>query len=151
MSFFNKVIDNVEDENLREELQQRVDIIGHKIKFMDKVPVACLDLENWPSMTLSDIIEAAGGIIQEDPKQARVVIYHEPNAGLVEMMGVVPALLSADWPAVEFNRLYLTENDKIAGGDPEALVLALEDVAEMMYPGYFVFGNEGKTWTSFGV
>ena len=150
MSFFNKVLNNVEEESLREELQQRVDIIGHKIKFMEKVPVSCLDLENWSSLTLSEIITAAGGVLQEDPAQSRVVIYHEPNASLVEMMGVVPSLLSPEWPAVEFNRLYLTENDSVAGGDPEVLVTALEDIAEMLYPGYFVFGNEGKTWMSFG-
>ena len=150
MSFFNKVLNNVEEESLREELQQRVDIIGHKIKFMEKVPVSCLDLENWSSLTLSEIITAAGGVLQEDPAQSRVVIYHEPNASLVEMMGVVPSLLSPEWPAVEFNRLYLAENDSVAGGDPEVLVTALEDIAEMLYPGYFVFGNEGKTWMSFG-
>ncbi len=151
MSFLNEVINNVGDDDLKEELQQRVDIIGHKIKFMDKVPVACLDTENWVSTTLVNIIEAAGGILQEDPRQAKVVIYHEPRSSMMELMGIVPALLSPEWPAVEYNRLYLMENDAITSGDPGVLVAALEDVAEMLYPGYFVFGNEGATWMSFGV
>ena len=33
--------------------------------------------------------------------------------------------------------------------DPEDLVIALEDIAEMLYPGFFVFGNEGIDWLSF--
>ena len=151
MSFLNKVINNVADEDLKEVLQQRVEIIGHKIKFMDKVPVACLDTENRSSIILSHLIEAAGGLVQEDPNQARVVIYHEPNMRLVELMGMVPALISPQWPAVEFSRLYLIENEALAAGDPSVLVAALEDIAEMLYPGYFVFGNEGKSWISFGV
>jgi iron complex transport system substrate-binding protein len=35
--------------------------------------------------------------------------------------------------------------------DPQYLIEVLEDLAEMLHPGYFVFGNEGKTWISFGV
>ena len=149
MSFFNAVVNSVDDEELRERLQDRLDIVAHKIKFMEKVPVACLDTENWASTTLGDIIEAAGGIVQEDAMLAKVVIYHEPNTGLVELMGIVPSLLNQEWPAVTYNRVYLMENDEVSTQDPNLLVAALEDVAEMLYPGYFVFGNEGRTWTSF--
>ena len=151
MSFFNAVVNSVDDEELRERLQERLDIVAHKIKFMEKVPVACLDSENWASTTFGDIIEAAGGIIQEDAMLAKVVIYQEPNTGMVELMGIVPSLLDQDWPAVTYNRVYLVENDDVLKQDANSLVGALEDVVEMLYPGYFVFGNEGKTWTSFGV
>jgi hypothetical protein len=151
MSFLNAVINNVEGETLREELQDRVDIILHKIKFMDKIPVACLDRENWPSPVFNEIIEAVGGIIQEDAKLAKVVIYQEPNVGIMELMGTVPSLLDQQWPSVEYNRVYLLENDRVTGGKPDDIVGAMEDMVEMLYPGYFVFGNEGRTWTSFGV
>lgn len=151
MSFLNAVINNVEDESLREELQERVDIILHKIKFMDKVPVACLDTQNVPGTLLNVVIEAAGGEMQEDPVLAKVLIYHEPNVSMLDMMGTVPAQLKPEWPAVEYNRVYLMEDASAFFSDPESFVNTLEDVAEMLYPGYFVFGNEGKTWTSFGV
>lgn len=151
MSFLNAVINNVEDESLREELQERVDIILHKIKFMDKVPVACLDTNNTQSTILDVLIEAAGGEMQDDPLQAKVLIYHQPNVSMLEMMGTVPAQLKSEWPAVEYNRLYLMEDASAFFSDPESFVNAMEDVAEMLYPGYFIFGNEGKTWTSFGV
>lgn len=152
MSFLNAVINNVGDEGLREELQDRVDIIQHKIKFMDKVPVCCLDAQNVPSSVLDILLEAAGAEMQQDPLQAKVLIYQEPQFSMVELMGYVPALLEKEWPAVEFNRVYLLSEDTSAFlSDPESFVSSLEDVAEILYPGYFVFGNEGKTWISFGV
>jgi len=151
MSFLNAVINNVEDESLREELQERVDIVEHKIKFMDKVPVCCLGRENVINPVLNILIEAAGGEIQLDPLQAKVLIYHETGASMLDFMGAVPALLENEWPAVEYSRVYLMEDTSAFMSDPESFVSSLEDMAEMLYPGYFVFGNEGKAWTSFGV
>jgi hypothetical protein len=151
MSFLNAVINNVEDEGLRDELQERVDIILHKIKFMDKVPVACLDMENFHGTVLNVVIEAAGGEMQEDPMQAKVLIYHQPNTSMLELMGTVPSMLKSEWPAVEFNRVYLMDDATAFFSDPESFVNTMEDIAEMLYPGYFIFGNEGKTWMSFGI
>jgi len=151
MSFLNAVINNVEDETLRETLQERVDIILHKIKFMDKVPVCCLDNENVNNPVLNVLIEAAGGEIQTDPMQAKVLIYHETQLSIMDLMGAVPALLENEWPAVEYNRVYLMEDTSAFLSDPESFVSSMEDMAEILYPGYFVFGNEGKTWTGFGV
>jgi hypothetical protein len=151
MSFLNAVINNVEDEPLRDALQQRVDIILHKIKFMDKVPVCCLDRGNINNPVLNMLIEAAGGEIQTDPLQAKVLIYHETQSGIMDLMGAVPALLENEWPAVEYNRVYLMEDTSAFLSDPESFVSSLEDMAEILYPGYFVFGNEGKTWTGFGL
>jgi len=151
MSFLNTVINNVIDEGLREDLQERADIILHKIKFMDKVPVCCLDTQNVFSSILAVLFEAAGAEMQDDPMLARVLIYHEPQFGMIELMGYVPALLDKEWPAVAYNRVYLMEDTSAFLSDPESFVNALEDVAEMLYPGFIVFGNEGKTWMSFGV
>ena len=151
MSFLNEVINNVTDEVLREELQERVDIIQHKIKFMDKVPVICLTTDNEISGSLKTLVEAAGGIMQIDPFEAKVLIYQEAGVGMLEMMGVVPAMLSSEWPAVTYNRVYLFDDHQLNDADPAGMVAALEDLAEMLYPGYFVFGNEGVTWTGFGV
>lgn len=151
MSFLNAVINNVGDELLREDLQERVDIVLHKIKFMEKVPVSCLDKENSPNPVINVLIEAAGGEMMEDPMLAKVLIYHQTQAGMLDLMGYVPALLESEWPAVQFNRVYLMEDASAFLSDPESFVTSFEDMAEMLYPGYFVFGNEGKTWTAFGV
>jgi len=151
MSFLNAVINNVEDELLREDLQERVDIILHKIKFMDKVPVACLDGENLNNAVLDVLIEAAGGEVQQDPAAAKVLIYHQAHRSMLELMGNVLTLLDKEWPAVAYNRVYLIDDASAFLSDPESFVAALEDMAELLYPGYFVFGNEGKTWMGFSV
>lgn len=149
MSFLNAVINNVEDKDLREELQERVDIILHKIKFMDKVPVAVLDSYNNPSRLLDVVIESAGGEISTDVMEAQLVIYHEQRVGMLEMMGILPSLLNQEWPAVKYKKVYILDDQSAYLSDPQHFVNTLEDVAEVLHNGYFVFGNEGKTWTGF--
>lgn len=151
MSFLNEVINNVADEVLREQLQERVDLILHKIKFMEKVHVICLNTENELSNRLQHLVEAAGGIMQLDPLEAQVLIYEEAGKGMLELMGIVPGLIQTEWPSVTYNRVYLFDENQVAEGDAQVMVAAMEDIAEMLYPGYFVFGNEGRTWTAFGV
>lgn len=151
MSFLNALINKVGDEFLKEQLQDRIDIVAHKIKFMDKVAVAVLDAQNVPNPILNEILDLAGGLIEADLLQSRVVIYQDQNSNMLSLMGIVPSLLEREWPAVEYNRLYLMDELKGNFHDPEFLVSLLEDVAEILYPGYFVFGNEGKLWMSFGV
>ncbi|KEQ31613.1 hypothetical protein N180_15155 [Pedobacter antarcticus 4BY] len=151
MSFLTAVINSVGDESIQEYLQERVDIILHKIKFMEPVPVICLNLDNQADSVLKQLLEAAGCSVQDDPLQARILIYHQPNTGIPEMMGQVPQLLQKEWPAVEYNKVYLLEDATAAFSDPQSLVDAFEDIAEILYPGYFIFGNEGKTWMSFAV
>lgn len=149
MSFLNAVINRVEDEASREYLQERVEIVQHKIKFMDKVPVAVLNTKNELSADLKWLVEAAGAELQDDPVNARVVIYYEDGAAVLELMGTVPAMLRPEWPSVEYNRVYLLDDLSAGSIGAEAAVNALEDIAELLHPGYFVFGNEGKTWISF--
>lgn len=151
MSFLNALINNVGDETLREDLQERVDIILHKIKFMDKVPVICLDTNNTPNPVLNVLLETVGGEVLEIVEQAKVLIYHQTNTGMGQLMGMVPALLEKEWPAVAYNRVYVMEDTSAFLSDPVSFVEAMEDMAEMLYPGYFIFGNEGKNWTSFAV
>lgn len=149
MSFLAAVINKVKDEALREQLQERVDIIRHKIKFIDKVPVACLDSHNRLNYTLEEVILNAGGLLYDLTDSAKVVIYMEEGKTMLELMGVVPALVDDSWPAVEYNRVYLMNGQDLDTGNAEDMVTAMEDIAEMLYPGFFVFGNEGIDWLSF--
>jgi hypothetical protein len=100
MSFLNAVINTVGDEFVKEQLQDRVDIVGHKIKFMDKVPVTVLYAHNEVNEQLDQLLLLAGAELQQDPQQAKVVIYLEPESSMLNLMGVVPALLETGWPAV---------------------------------------------------
>lgn len=151
MSFLNAVINNVDDEELREELQDRVDIILHKIKFMDKVPVAIMDSNNNPTSLLDVVVESAGGERKDDPAAAQILIYHEPRVGMLEMMGIIPSLLNPEWPAIQYKKVFIMDDQTAYLSDPQYFVNTLEDVAEILHQGFFIFGNEGKNWTGFVV
>lgn len=148
MSFLNELINSVIDEDLREQLHERVDIVVHKIKFMDKTPVACLTIENEIHSPLDYLIELAGGEPVNNPLLAKVIIYFEYQTGIAELMSKIMPFLLPEWPAVAYNRVYLMDDTKVLAKEPQDVVASLEDIAEMLHPGYFVFGNDGVNWVN---
>ncbi|MES2652828.1 MAG: hypothetical protein V4663_13890 [Bacteroidota bacterium] len=151
MSFLNELINSVMDEDLREQLQERVDIVVHKIKFMDKVPVACLDTNNTPSLLLADEINAAGGILETDILGAVYIIYYEPGKTLNDLMREVPSLIGPEWAAAKNGRIVLLNDDINKSRIATNVVTLVENFAEMLHPGSFIFGYEGDTWIRFSV
>ena len=87
MSFLNTIISSVGDDFLKEELQDRVDIVRHKIKFMEKVPVVVLNAANQVNPQLDELLLVAGAELQQDPQEAKVVIYLEPEQQHIEPDG----------------------------------------------------------------
>lgn len=151
MSFLNEVINSENDELLREELHDRVDIVTHKIKFMDKVPVICFTTDNEIQHALDHLIELAGGELVPIALEAKVIIYFEHQAGIGGLIGKVANALSPQWPAVTYNHVYIVDDQQALVKLAPELVTILEDIAEMLHPGFFVFGNEGRNWINFGV
>ena len=151
MSFLNEFINSENDEVLREELQERIAIVTHKIKFMDQVPVVCLDTFNMPNMLLTDEINAAGGLLETDILGAVYIIYYEAGKTLNDLMREVPALLDHGWQAVKNGRIILLNDDINKTRTPANAVMLIEDFAEMLHPGSFIFGYEGDKWIRFGV
>lgn len=151
MSFLNELINSENDEILREELHERVDIVTHKIKFMDKVPVVCLGTNNVPHILLANEINAAGGLLEMDVLGAVYIIYYEQGKTLNDLMREVPNLLDPEWPAVKNGRIVLLSDDGTVDKKPLSSVMLVEDFAEMIHPGSFIFGFEGEKWIRFGV
>lgn len=149
MSFLNELINSENDEILREELHERVDIVTHKIKFMDKVPVICLNTANEIHAGLDHLIELAGGELVTVALDAKVVIYAEYQTGIGAMLGKVVDAISPQWPAVTYNRVYILDDSHVLAKLATDQVTDLEDIAEILHPGFFVFGNEGKNWINF--
>lgn len=151
MSFLNELINRENDSDLREQLQERLDIVTHKIKFMDRVPVVCLDTYNYPNLSLADEVNAAGGLLESDVLGAVYIIYYQEGKTLNDLMREVPALLDHDWPAVKNGRIILLNDDVDKTRTPQNVVSLIEDFAEMVHPGSFIFGYEGDKWIRFGV
>lgn len=150
MSFLNDLFIGVNTEN-QEELQERLDIVEHKIKFMDKMPVACLDVNNNQNYLLAEEISLAGGMIEADILNAVFIIYYQPDKTLTDLMREVPSVLNPEWQAVKNNRIILLSEPNQLDKKAENAVNMIEDIAEMLHPGYFVFGGEGDKWIRFGV
>lgn len=151
MSFLNELINHENDSDIREELEERVAIVAHKIKFMDRVPVVCLDTFNQPNVMLVDEMNAAGGLLEFDVWGAVYIIYYQEGKTLNDLMREVPALLDHDWPAVKNGRIILLNDDIDKSRTPTNVVSLIEDFAEMLHPGSFIFGYEGDKWIRFGV
>lgn len=150
MSFLNDLFIGL-DATIREDLQERLDIVEHKIKFMDKVPVALLDISNTPGYTLSEEITFAGGMLETDILSAVFIVYYQPGKTLTDLMREVPSALGEDWQAVKNNRVILLNDDTTRERSAENAVALIEDLAEMLHPGSFIFGHEGDKWIRFGV
>ncbi|WP_443940007.1 hypothetical protein [Pedobacter sp. MW01-1-1] len=149
MSFLNDLFKRL-DAQEQEELQDRLDLVEHKIKFIDKIPVACLDLSNQSNYSLSEEIALAGGMLESDVYGAAFIIYYQEGKTLTDLMREAPTLLDANWEAVKNNRIILLNDNVERSRTAENAVSLIEDIAEMLHPGFFIFGHEGDKWIRFG-
>jgi iron complex transport system substrate-binding protein len=82
--------------------------------------------------------------------EAVYVIFYEEGRMLDDLMRKVPVLLAEDWPAVKFSRVCLLADDYQLSKTEDTVAL-VEDIAEMIHPGHFIFGHEGDKWIRFTV
>jgi hypothetical protein len=150
MSSLNELINTENDIALREELQERLAIVEHKIKFIDKVPVCFLNADGEANLSISAIAELSGASVTVEPMEAVYVIFYEEGRMLDDLMRKVPVLLAEDWPAVKFSRVCLLADDYQLSKTEDTVAL-VEDIAEMIHPGHFIFGHEGDKWIRFTV
>ncbi|WP_157263986.1 hypothetical protein [Pedobacter sp. Leaf176] len=150
MSFLNDLFIGL-DAAAKENFQERLDIVTHKIKFMDKMPAALLDVNSNPTYYLSEELSIAGGMLETDIFNAVFIVYYQPGKNLTDLMREVPAALNPEWQAVKNNRVILLSDDTDQKRSAENAVSLIEDMAEMLHPGSFIFGHEGDKWIRFGV
>ena len=89
-------------------------------------------------------------MIEADIMSAVFIIYYQPEKTLTDLMREVPSLLSSDWQAGKNNRIILLNDDVNREKSAENVVSLIEDMAEMLHPGSFIFGHEGDKWIRFG-
>ncbi len=150
MAFINSLLIGLQAAKI-EELQERLDLVAHKIKFMDKPSVVCLNAGGFPSYWLSEEVSLAGGLVSNDIFGAAYIIYYEPGKTLTDLMREVPVALNTAWQAVKNNRIVLLNDDVNRSLTAENAVALIEDIAEMIHPGAFFFGHEGDKWIRFSI
>jgi iron complex transport system substrate-binding protein len=160
--------------DLVENLQQRVDIIKHKLKFIDSKPtVACIEwLEplmisgNW----VPGLINIAGGmpvlaqegkhspyvewddILQQDPE---IIVVMPCGFSIERTMREINLLLDrpgfASLKAVKNDRFYIADGNQYFNRPGPRIVDSIEILAEIIRPKQFIFGYEGEGWIKFSV
>lgn len=153
---------------LSEELQERVDIIRHKLKFIEQKPtVACVKqldpLTLWGDQ-MPELISIAGGasivignIQWENIQQQNPDIFIVMLAGLTveQSMKGINQLLQlpgfTELKAVKNNRFYIADGSRYFDNSDTSLVDYIELLAEIINPKQFVFGYEGEGWIKFTI
>jgi iron complex transport system substrate-binding protein len=157
---------------LIENLQERVDIIRHKLKYVESRPtVACIEwLEplmvsgNW----IPELVNLAGGnsLLAEAGKHSPFVQWDDILRSNPEIIVIMPCGFSiertmreidlllnlpgfADMQAVKNNRVYIADGNQYFNRPGPRIVDSIEIMAEIIYPKLFNFGYEGSGWIKF--
>jgi len=161
-------------EQLIEDLQERVDIVRHKLKLWKNKPtVACIEwLEpmmvsgNW----VPALVSIAGGvtILAEDGKHSPYVKWENIQQQDAEVIIVMPCGFSiertmkevdlllqlpgfAELKAVKNDRFYISDGNQYFNRPGPRIVDSIEILAEVIHPKQFIFGYEGNGWIKFSL
>jgi len=150
---------------LTEEQQERIDLIRHKLKFVEqRHTVACitaLDPLMLSGSKVDELANIAGGVVIAGDEQTLlqlnpdVIILMPADYSIAESMGNIDDLLQlygfTDLKAVKNNRLYIADASRFFEDSPENWVESVELLAEIINPKQFIFGYEGDGWIRFTV
>lgn len=163
-----------EGASLIEGLQERVDIIRHKLKFSESKPtVACIEWldpmmlsGNW----VPELVGIAGGsvVLTEAGKHSPYVQWDDIRLQDPEIIMVMPCGFSIgrtlkeidillqlpgfdQLTAVKNNRVYIADGNQYFNRPGPRIVDSIEILAEIIHPKQFIFGYEGDGWIKFSV
>lgn len=161
-------------EKLIEDLNERVDIIRHKLKFIENKPtVACIEwLEplmvsgNW----IPELVSIAGGasVLAEAGKHSPFIQWvdiqlQDPDIIIVMPCGFpiertmreIDLLLQlpgfSELNAIKNDRLYIADGNQYFNRPGPRIVDSIEILAEIINPKQFIFGYEGDGWIKFSL
>jgi iron complex transport system substrate-binding protein len=155
-----------EAEDLIFDLEERIDIVRHKLKFIEdsKKPSVLILSEVIPpvfetSDYLTHLITTAGGKVhdmetaEEKPFNPDVILV------LSEQMerlfgGLANLLMLEEWQntnAVKSNRIFLMDGGVNLQEFNLNLASDVEILAEIFYPQYLTFGGKGESWLQFEI
>ncbi|UKJ06996.1 hypothetical protein [Solitalea lacus] len=157
-----QLLGNVSDE-IREDLETRIDIIEHKLKYVTDKPVVAIvnSLEPLSLATVDkNLLSLVGGsatdatnlISWEDLKaiDPEILVFAIPGSPIPQTLSLVfekvPMSSLGELFAMKSNRVFIADSHLFYDLTGEALVDHLELMAEIINPKQFYFGFEGDGW-----
>ena len=161
-------------DQLIEDLQERVDIVRHKLKFIENKPsVACIEWldplmvsGNW----VPGLVGIAGGVsvLAEPGKHSPFIQWVDIQLQDPEIIMVMPCGFSiertlkeidillelpgfSNLKAVKANKLYIADGNQYFNRPGPRIVDSIEILAEIIHPKQFIFGYEGEGWIRFSL
>lgn len=166
------VVDN--GETAINELEERIDIIRHKLKFIENKPkTACIEwlsplmvAGNWTP----ELLAIAGGksVLAETGTHSPLIRFEALQAENPDVLVIMPCgfpigrtllemnllLQLSGWSelkAVINNQVYIADGNQYFNRSGPRIVDSIEILAEILYPKQFIFGYEGNGWIRFNV
>ncbi|POY36559.1 hypothetical protein C3K47_09290 [Solitalea longa] len=153
---------------IREDLETRIDIIEHKLKYVTDKPVIAIVESLVPfklAVVNNELVSLVGGSVVEssainswedmkaiDPE---IVVFALKGFDIPKTLSAVfeqvPMELLGQLFATKSNRLYIVNPENFYGASGAALVDHLELMAEIINPKQFYFGFEGEGWVKLSV
>jgi|SRR5690606_21833810 len=148
-------------DRLVEDLEERINIITHKLKFIateNKPKIAFLHntspLTLAPDDYLANLTRTAGAIPQTGNWATTsnpdvLIVFSEKS--IAQSLTELPNVLSA-WShihAVTNNRIYIVHHSGYLRRPGAGVADDTEILAEIIYPNYFVFGRDNDVWMKF--
>jgi len=157
-------------DTLPEDLQERVDIIRHKLKFTETRPtVLCVEQLEPMKVSGTQIAELtgiAGGIPALLPSSAiswsdvtendpDIIVLLLSGLSVPQTMSIISVLLQqpgfTELKVVKNNRIYIADAGQYFDNTNRYMADALEILAEIINPKQFNFGYEGEGWIKFSL
>jgi iron complex transport system substrate-binding protein len=149
---------------LTEEQQERIDIIHHKLKFIEQKPTVACIVNSDPLILAGDdkaeLIRIAGGVaisgtaetmLQLNPD---IIVLMPGDNSIAQSMNDIDQLLQlpgfTDLKAIKNNRFYIADASQYFN-NANNFVDSVELLAEIIYPKQFIFGHEGQGWIKFSI
>ena len=157
---------------LIEDLEERIDLIKHKLKFFPAKPKVALIEWLSPIMVagnwIPELVEIAGGtpLLAENGKHSPFVEWQQIYDANPDILIVTPCGFSIartlqeidlllnlpgwrDLESVKNNRVYIADGNAYFNRSGPRIVDTIEILAEIITPKYFNYGYEGEGWIKF--
>ncbi len=159
-------------EELLEDLNTRIEIVKHKVKFVQqRAKIACIEwldplmiAGNWTP----ELIEIAGGspVLAQNGAHSPFITWEQLAAAAPDILVIAPcgfgiprtlseiAVLTQHplWhtlPAVKNNKVYVADGNQYFNRSGPRIVDTIELLAEIIQANQFYFGMEGEAWVKF--